>query len=88
MLASEMAVFSLPDSVAGTASVPVVVLAMVMAADWVPELAPLLLSVVVTARVSLPLSAPRSVVPIRPVASSPNCSDESLSNTFLSPGAI
>ena len=56
MAASEIAVFSAPLSVGGTVSVTAVELLMVMAADWVPELAPLLVSVVVTARLSLPNS--------------------------------
>ena len=52
--ASEMAAFSAPLSVAGTVSVTAVELVSEMAAVWVPVLAPLVVSVVVTARLSLP----------------------------------
>jgi hypothetical protein len=54
MPASEIALFSLPLSVVGTVSLTVVELLMVMAAVLVPELALLLVSVVVTDRLSVP----------------------------------
>ena len=51
---SEIAVFSLPLSEAGTVSDTVVVSASVIATVFVPDVAPLLVSVVFTDRLSVP----------------------------------
>src|ERR1700677_5185335 len=79
MLASEIGLFSLPLSVAGTVSVTVVELLMVMLAVCGPALAPLLVSVVVLASAALmaaavpvsvtdPLVLPTTVMPLTVVS--------------------